>query len=167
MGLRDGWQRWVHNPQSALWRKILVKVHLWTGLTLGLYVVVMSVSGSAAVFRRDLALWLMPANQAGHAPLAIALMERCADLHDNLAAGDTGRLVNGYAAIAFTLLVTSKRRRPLVARPLALAAQPDRTRPSRTRRFTWHVHGARVLGICPDGRMGDHRHLFRLPGSVQ
>jgi uncharacterized iron-regulated membrane protein len=48
------WQRWVHRPQSLLFRKILFQVHLWVGIGVGLYVVAISVSGSAIVCRREI-----------------------------------------------------------------------------------------------------------------
>jgi len=47
------WQRWVRRPQGTWLRKALFQVHLWAGLTLGLYVVAICVSGSAIVFRND------------------------------------------------------------------------------------------------------------------
>lgn len=48
------WDRWRLRPQTLWWRKLLFQIHLWTGIGLGLYVVLMSVSGSAVVFRREL-----------------------------------------------------------------------------------------------------------------
>jgi len=44
-------QRWLRQPQTIWLRRALFQVHLWTGLALGLYVVVISISGSALVFR--------------------------------------------------------------------------------------------------------------------
>lgn len=41
-------------------RRILIKVHLWLALALGLYVVVISVSGSAVVFRGEITRWAIP-----------------------------------------------------------------------------------------------------------
>src|SRR3970282_214387 len=41
-------------------RRALFHVHLWISLTLGLYIIVISVSGSIAVFRREANLWLVP-----------------------------------------------------------------------------------------------------------
>jgi uncharacterized iron-regulated membrane protein len=41
-------------------RRALFQVHLWTGLALGLYIVVMSVTGSAIVFRGELGRALTP-----------------------------------------------------------------------------------------------------------
>lgn len=48
------WQRWLRQPQSVFLRKALFQVHLWTGLALGLYIVMLSLTGSALVFRREL-----------------------------------------------------------------------------------------------------------------
>ena len=46
--------RWLRQPQSVLARRFLFQVHLWTGIGLGLYIFVISVSGSAIVFRTEL-----------------------------------------------------------------------------------------------------------------
>ena len=48
------WQRWVHRPQELWLRRILFQIHLWTGIAIGLYVVVISISGSAIIYSRDL-----------------------------------------------------------------------------------------------------------------
>src|SRR5579871_2654413 len=48
-------QRWVQRPQSLWVRKALFQVHLWVGIGIGLYVLLISVSGSAIVYRRELA----------------------------------------------------------------------------------------------------------------
>jgi uncharacterized iron-regulated membrane protein len=48
------WDRWMLRPQSLWLRKALFQIHLWTGIGLGLYVVLISVSGSAIVFRNEL-----------------------------------------------------------------------------------------------------------------
>ncbi len=143
MSLREGWRRWVDNPQGLAWRRALLKVHLWVALATGLYIILISVTGAVAVFRRDLATWLIPPGKpfSGSAPLAITLMEWTTDLHDNLLKGETGRLINGCGAISFTLLVVTG----------LILWWPGRTRwwrslivprPSRTRRFTWHLHTA-------------------------
>jgi len=49
------WKKWKTRPQSLFLRKALFQAHLWSGIGLGLYIVLMSVSGSALVFRRELA----------------------------------------------------------------------------------------------------------------
>lgn len=54
------WERWLRRPKSLWLRKVLFQVHLWTGVALGLYVFVISVSGSAIVFRNELYTSLWP-----------------------------------------------------------------------------------------------------------
>ena len=49
------WERWKTRPQNIVLRKALFQVHLWSGIGLGLYIALMSVSGSALVFRREMA----------------------------------------------------------------------------------------------------------------
>ncbi|HEY1756040.1 MAG TPA: PepSY-associated TM helix domain-containing protein [Bryobacteraceae bacterium] len=48
------WQQWLRRPQGVWLRKALFQIHLWTGIGLGLYVVLISVSGSAIVFRNEI-----------------------------------------------------------------------------------------------------------------
>jgi uncharacterized iron-regulated membrane protein len=54
------WEQWVHRPKSLWLRRALFQVHLWLGLALGLYVVVLSVTGSALVYRVELERYLQP-----------------------------------------------------------------------------------------------------------
>jgi uncharacterized iron-regulated membrane protein len=53
-------ETWLRRPQSVWLRKALFQVHLWTGIGLGLYVLLISVSGSAIVFRNELYTSLWP-----------------------------------------------------------------------------------------------------------
>jgi uncharacterized iron-regulated membrane protein len=48
-------ERWVRHPQGVALRKAIFQVHLWSGLILALYVLVMSVSGTILIYRRELA----------------------------------------------------------------------------------------------------------------
>jgi uncharacterized iron-regulated membrane protein len=52
------WEKWKRRPQTIWPRKALFQVHLWIGIGLGFYVLLMSVTGSALVFRRELTRWL-------------------------------------------------------------------------------------------------------------
>jgi len=45
---------WLRHPQSVWLRKALFQIHLWTGLGVGLYVVVISLTGSVLVYRSEL-----------------------------------------------------------------------------------------------------------------
>ena len=55
------WQRWVRKPQGIWLRRALFQIHLWTGLAVGLYMLMISVTGSALVFRAGLNALLKPA----------------------------------------------------------------------------------------------------------
>ena len=49
------WQRWLRRPRTIFVRgKACFQIHLWIGLAIGLSVVVLSLTGSAIVFRREL-----------------------------------------------------------------------------------------------------------------
>ena len=52
------WSRWVRQPQHVWLRRAMFQVHLWLGLALGLYIVVLSVTGSVLVYRNELNQWL-------------------------------------------------------------------------------------------------------------
>jgi uncharacterized iron-regulated membrane protein len=52
--------RALRRPQSLWLRKALFQIHLWTGIALGLYIIAISVSGSAIVFRNELYKNLWP-----------------------------------------------------------------------------------------------------------
>ncbi|HEY8518905.1 MAG TPA: PepSY-associated TM helix domain-containing protein [Gammaproteobacteria bacterium] len=54
------WRAWLDRPQTVPFRKALLTLHSWVALVLGVYIVVISVSGSAVVFRRELNVWLVP-----------------------------------------------------------------------------------------------------------
>ena len=157
------WQRWVRQPQKIWLRRALFQVHLWTGIALGLYILMISLTGSVLVYSNELYraatpepilskgsgprltddqlrqavtrlypgygivnvrravdldqavdVWLRrggetkkrlfdprSGSEVGESvPIAIRLMSKLLDLHDNLLAGETGRKVNGIGAIA-------------------------------------------------------------------
>lgn len=60
MSQQSGWQRWVRQPQLLGWRRALVQVHLWAGLVVGVYITLLSVTGSAIVLRPELHRWIVP-----------------------------------------------------------------------------------------------------------
>jgi len=47
-------QQFFRQPQRLWLRKALFQIHLWSGIGAGLYVLLISVSGSAVVFRQDI-----------------------------------------------------------------------------------------------------------------
>jgi uncharacterized iron-regulated membrane protein len=48
------WQRWVRQPQEIWLRRALFQVHLWSGISLGLYFLMISLTGSVLVYRNEL-----------------------------------------------------------------------------------------------------------------
>lgn len=50
----SAWQTWMQRPQSTYLRKTLFQVHLWIGVALGVYVLLMSVSGTILIYRVEL-----------------------------------------------------------------------------------------------------------------
>src|SRR5688572_18076021 len=52
------WSRWLRQPQRVWLRRITFQIHLWIGLAIGLYVVVLSLTGSLLVYRNELDQYL-------------------------------------------------------------------------------------------------------------
>jgi uncharacterized iron-regulated membrane protein len=48
------WQRWLRQPQRIWLRRAAFQIHLWIGLAIGLYIVMLSVTGSVLVYRNEL-----------------------------------------------------------------------------------------------------------------
>lgn len=61
MGLRNAIMGFWHQPQRTLLRRALFQVHLWVGIAAGLYLLLMSVTGVALLFRIDMQRALDPA----------------------------------------------------------------------------------------------------------
>jgi len=56
----NSWQRWIQAPQTNGFRKLLFQVHLWTGIGFGLYVLIISLSGSAILLKSPFYEWFTP-----------------------------------------------------------------------------------------------------------
>src|SRR5262245_44826609 len=48
------WRRWVSQPQTVWLRKAAFQIHMWSGIGIGLYVLMISVTGSILVYRNEL-----------------------------------------------------------------------------------------------------------------
>ena len=94
------WQRWLTRPREFWLRRALFQIHLWTGIAIGLYLVVVSLTGAVLVFRIELIL----TDEAGRNMGDSAFIAWVLDLHDNLLAGETGRTINGIGAILLLAL---------------------------------------------------------------
>jgi uncharacterized iron-regulated membrane protein len=158
---------WLRRPQNVWLRRAIFQIHLWTGIALGLYVLVISISGSAIVFRNEIyraadqgprivkvqgekltneqltaaakklypndsVSFIWPGKEANYAtevwmdhngrrnqrefdpytgedlgpsvPYPIQVAAWFLRLHTDLLGGDTGRQVNGWASVVFTVL---------------------------------------------------------------
>ena len=202
---------------------------MWIALGLGLYIVVLSVSGSAIVFRREFTAWLVPRTVAStegerltgdalvaalgtaypgdtvvevreprrpERPVSVMLerdgapMERLfdpyavrdlgetfppllravewlVDLHDNLLAGQTGRLLERHRR---DLLRRADRdgRVALVAGRAHVSRGLKVGRPQASRRFIWQLHS--VLGILSFALLfvwAYHGDLLRVPRAFR
>ena len=52
------WRRWWRQPQRVWLRRAAFQIHLWFGLALGLYIVMLSLTGSFLVYRVELDRWV-------------------------------------------------------------------------------------------------------------
>ena len=54
------WQRWVKRPQKIWLRRATFQIHLWSGVILGLYILMMSVTGSIVEYSNELYRYATP-----------------------------------------------------------------------------------------------------------
>jgi uncharacterized iron-regulated membrane protein len=76
----------LHRPQSVLLRKALFQIHLWVGIAVGLYVVVISVTGAALMSRIDMQRAIHPdlfTPSRGDTIDAATMLERVRDAFPN------------------------------------------------------------------------------------
>lgn len=74
--------RWLRQPYSVWFRRVLFQVHLWIGLGTGLYVAVLCFTGSVLVYRSDLTEAFqtpLPAYQPGRDTLSRAELSKAAE----------------------------------------------------------------------------------------
>ena len=48
------WRRWARQPQKIWLRRALFQVHLWSGIAVGLYILMISLTGSVLVYSNEL-----------------------------------------------------------------------------------------------------------------
>ena len=87
------WRQWLERPEKSATRNAFFQVHLWLGAAASIYLLVMSLSGSAIVFRNRL---------SGN-----SVIEWLVRLHENLLIGSAGHFANGIGGISLTLLCFS------------------------------------------------------------
>ena len=105
-------RQWIDQPRSVWLRKATFQIHLWTGLGVGLYIVMLSVTGSVLVYSRELVSVLespMPEFQPDREPMSVEEMTLAAQ-----------RAYPGYEVTRIGRRVTP--RRPVMSVDLALGA---------------------------------------------
>lgn len=148
MGVLAGFAK---HPHSLWLRRALFQIHLWVGIAIGLYVLIISVSGSLIVFRRELdralcpgTLVKTPSGRLVSTACEPAFVTWLAEFHDHLGVGREGLLLNGLGAGAVAVMCVTG----------AILWWPGRTRWRRSlvlrrdvsaQRFIWDLHG--VLGF--------------------
>jgi len=60
MPCMNSWQRWIQVPQTHWFRQLIFQVHLWMGIGFGLYVLIISLSGSALLLKSPFYEWFTP-----------------------------------------------------------------------------------------------------------
>jgi len=104
IGLRS---KWLWRPKSTWIRKVAFQLHLWSGILLGLYVVVVCASGSAIVFRNDIYDWLQSGGRAvSYKPVLYHWLSWLGKLHGSLlmdGAGMTANAIGGFLTAALCL----------------------------------------------------------------
>src|SRR5580693_6342959 len=85
------WQRWIRRPQTLWLRKAAFQLHLWSGIGLGLYVLLISVTGSVLVYRNEL--------YRAATPDPIAVTASGPQLTDEQLKGTATRAYPGYSVL--------------------------------------------------------------------
>src|ERR1044071_5739841 len=98
-------QQWISNPRTVILRKAIFQVHLWSGIGVGLYVLLISITGSILVYRNELyAAAARGADFEKSVPLGYRAVSTLLELYDDLLAGSTGRTINGAGALLVVAL---------------------------------------------------------------
>jgi uncharacterized iron-regulated membrane protein len=84
------WTRWVRRPEQLWLRQFLFQLHFWLGAAVGVWVLLLSVTGAVLVFRDQLS--------------AVVPMDWLLALHARLLAGARGRELNAAAALSLAVL---------------------------------------------------------------
>jgi len=88
------WQCWIRQPQKIWLRRVLFQVHLWSGIAVGLYILMIAVTGSVLVYRNELyrAATPQPIISKGPGPR----------LSDDQLTQAAMRLYSGYRVVSLT-----------------------------------------------------------------
>jgi uncharacterized iron-regulated membrane protein len=85
------WQRWIRQPQKIWLRRAFFQIHLWSGIAVGLYILMISVTGSALVYWNEL--------YRAVTPEPVITQSSGPQLTDNQLASAAQRLYPGYRVV--------------------------------------------------------------------
>lgn len=88
-------RRWMQHPQRVPLRRILFQIHLWCGISLGLYIFFISITGSVLVYRNELYVAATPNPQVATANIPL-LSEQV--LRDGVLADYPGYSISRYVS---------------------------------------------------------------------
>ena len=135
----DTWHQWLQHPERTRVRAFLFQVHLWVGAIAAPYVLVMSLSGAAIVFRNEVSRGFS--------------LEWLVRFHSELMVGEIGRIVNGIGALCVTLLCLTG----------AVIWWPGINHWRRSLTVSWRAHGNARISVETSGSRATH---FTMPFSV-
>jgi uncharacterized iron-regulated membrane protein len=99
------WRQWLRRPKSTWIRKVVFQLHLWSGILLGSYAVVVCASGSAIVFRNDIYDWLESGGKAvSYKGTLYHWLSWLGKLHGSLLAEGAGMTVNAVGGFLIAAL---------------------------------------------------------------
>src|SRR5262245_7055986 len=111
------WQRWVRQPQRAWLRRALFQVHLWSGLATGLYLLLISITGSVLVYRNEVFRAATPSpilvTASGERLTDDRLKEAAARAYPGSSSTSVSRPRNPSQAVEITLTVEGREKRRL------------------------------------------------------
>ena len=98
-------RQWLWRPKSTWIRKAVFQLHLWSGILLGFYAVVVCASGSAIVFRNDLYDWLESGGKAvSYKGTLYHWLSWLGKLHGSLLMEGTGMTANAVGGFLIAAL---------------------------------------------------------------
>lgn len=101
----NSWQRWCRAPATHPLHRGLFQVHLWLGVGFALYVLVMSLSGSAIVLRPQLSRWYYSGEAAWISADLLAVVEWLTLLHNELLLERKGQYLHGIGGLLFLCML--------------------------------------------------------------
>jgi uncharacterized iron-regulated membrane protein len=119
----------IHNPRKLFLRKALFQVHLWSGILLSLYVIVIAITGSILVFENELTRTTLPPHLSSYNPAHTASIPTVMDaFHRAYPTAHVTDLYTPWPVIPAYLLVavtSTNSQFTLIADPTTAALHPQ------------------------------------------